>query len=422
MRTIRNWSIRARLSLLVGVCVVGLISVACFAYRTLQFVKIHGPLYTEIAQGKDVIADVLPPPEFIIEAYLLVLQMVEATDAHELSQLVERSKVLRREYEQRHTFWESELAHGTLRDTLVVKSYAPAMIFFEKRDTEFIPAVLRGETAYAKDVVRDFLHPAFELHRQAVDEVVTTATIRNQAIEQTAVSSVATQTKIFLALALVVIAWIAALGRYIVESIVDPLQRTVETLGSLAQGDLTHKLTVISQDELGAMATAFNLAIGNIAEVVRNINQNTEALTTSADELANASQRMRVNAEETVTQARVVAVASEQVSKNGHTVTAGSEEMSTTIKEIAHNTSDSARVAAQAMQVAESTTQMIGKLRESSVEIGHVIKVITSIAEQTNLLALNATIEAARAGEAGKGFAVVANEVKELAKQTADAT
>jgi len=64
----------------------------------------------------------------------------------------------------------------------------------------------------------------------------------------------------------------------------------------------------------------------------------------------------------------------------------------------------------------------VAKLGESSVEIGQVIKVITSIAQQTNLLALNATIEAARAGEAGKGFAVVANEVKELAKETAKAT
>ena len=74
------------------------------------------------------------------------------------------------------------------------------------------------------------------------------------------------------------------------------------------------------------------------------------------------------------------------------------------------------------MRVAEVTSIAISKLGESSIEIGKVIKVITSIAEQTNLLALNATIEAARAGEAGKGFAVVANEVKELAKETARAT
>jgi methyl-accepting chemotaxis protein len=71
---------------------------------------------------------------------------------------------------------------------------------------------------------------------------------------------------------------------------------------------------------------------------------------------------------------------------------------------------------------AQSTNETVGKLGESSAEIGKVIEVITSIVQQTNLLALNATIEAARAGEAGKGFAVVANEVKELAKQTAKAT
>jgi methyl-accepting chemotaxis protein len=103
-------------------------------------------------------------------------------------------------------------------------------------------------------------------------------------------------------------------------------------------------------------------------------------------------------------------------------VATGSEEMSASIKEIAKNAHESAKVATGAVRVAEDTTQIVGKLGDSSTEIGQVIKVITSIAQQTNLLALNATIEAARAGEASKGFAVVANEVKELAKQTAKAT
>jgi methyl-accepting chemotaxis protein len=96
--------------------------------------------------------------------------------------------------------------------------------------------------------------------------------------------------------------------------------------------------------------------------------------------------------------------------------------MGASIREIAGNANEAARVAQQAVKVADVTNQTISKLGESSCEIGKVIKVITSIAEQTNLLALNATIEAARAGEAGKGFAVVANEVKELAKETAKAT
>jgi methyl-accepting chemotaxis protein len=96
--------------------------------------------------------------------------------------------------------------------------------------------------------------------------------------------------------------------------------------------------------------------------------------------------------------------------------------MGSSISEIAHNANEAAKVAAQAVTVAESTTGTVAKLGESSTEIADVVKVITGIAQQTNLLALNATIEAARAGEAGKGFAVVATEVKELAQETARAT
>jgi methyl-accepting chemotaxis protein len=118
----------------------------------------------------------------------------------------------------------------------------------------------------------------------------------------------------------------------------------------------------------------------------------------------------------------VVSTAGEAVNRNLQTVATGSEEMSVSIKEIAKNATEAARVATGAVRVAETANATVGKLGESSAEIGLVIKVITSIAQQTNLLALNATIEAARAGEAGKGFAVVANEVKELAKQTAKAT
>jgi hypothetical protein len=93
--------------------------------------------------------------------------------------------------------------------------------------------------------------------------------------------------------------------------------------------------------------------------------------------------------------------------------------MTASIKEIAKNAHEATRVTTSAVQVAQTATATIAKLGDSSMEIGKVIKVITSIAEQTNLLALNATIEAARAGEAGKGFAVVAGEVKDLAQQSA---
>ena len=145
-------------------------------------------------------------------------------------------------------------------------------------------------------------------------------------------------------------------------------------------------------------------------------------LSSASEELTAVSQQMSANAEETSAQATVVTKASEQVNKNLQTVATGTEEMGASIKEIAKNATESAKVATAAVKVAETATATVAKLGESSIEIGQVIKVITSIAQQTNLLALNATIEAARAGEAGKGFAVVANEVKELAKETAKAT
>ena len=96
--------------------------------------------------------------------------------------------------------------------------------------------------------------------------------------------------------------------------------------------------------------------------------------------------------------------------------------MSSSLNEVSKNCQKESQIAANANNQAKSTRDLMERLGVSSKEIGKVIEVINDIADQTNLLALNATIEAASAGEAGKGFAVVANEVKELAKQTAQAT
>ena len=157
-------------------------------------------------------------------------------------------------------------------------------------------------------------------------------------------------------------------------------------------------------------------------ELVANIGEASRQLAAASAELNATATQMSGNAEKSTSVANATAAASEEVSQGVRTVATNTEEMSAAIKEIARNASEASTTSAATLKQAQATNTTITKLGESSLEIGNVIKVISSIAQQTNLLALNATIEAARAGDAGRGFAVVANEVKELAKQTAKAT
>jgi methyl-accepting chemotaxis protein len=157
-------------------------------------------------------------------------------------------------------------------------------------------------------------------------------------------------------------------------------------------------------------------------ELIRDLTKSAEDLAHAATDVLSISTNLSASAEETSAQANTASVASEEVNAGVQTVASNMEEMVSAIKEITKTTNEAASMTNEAMRITKNTNIIINKLGESSMDIGNVIKVISSIAQQTNLLALNATIEAARAGEAGKGFAVVANEVKELANQTAKAT
>ena len=203
---------------------------------------------------------------------------------------------------------------------------------------------------------------------------------------------------------------------------VDQWRKIVRLVELVAAGDLQSTLEAPPGQPLGPLSRTINGMVEGLRQTVSAISRSSLALSTASQQLSAVSTQVSANSEETTAQSNVVSAAAEQVGKNLQTVATSAEEMSSTINEIAKSATEAAKVSTQAAAVAARTNGTVSKLGESSVEIGNVVKVITSIAEQTNLLALNATIEAARAGEAGKGFAVVANEVKELAKQTANAT
>ncbi len=233
------------------------------------------------------------------------------------------------------------------------------------------------------------------------------------------------------ALAIVVILFVA-------NSVAKPINMVVEGLRDAAEGegDLTKRLVVESRDEVGELATCFNTFVEKVQTIISEIKSNISTLNSSAVSLSDLSENLSASSEDSSQRSNTVAAAAEQMNANMNSVAAAceqasvnvnvvasaAEEMNTTFSEIAGNTGDAKDVTEDAVSKTNSASQRMAELGSAAQEISKVTETITEISEQTNLLALNATIEAARAGEAGKGFAVVANEIKELARQTAEAT
>jgi methyl-accepting chemotaxis protein len=169
-------------------------------------------------------------------------------------------------------------------------------------------------------------------------------------------------------------------------------------------------------------ADEMHRTINETRDSARALAQAARELTGESEQLTGLAERIGGGATTALAEVKAAAEVTNEVTASVNGVADGASLVRDSTKDIASNAADASSVAAEAVVVAKATGESLAQLTSSTARISEVLGLISSIAEQTNLLALNATIEAARAGEAGKGFAVVANEVKELAKETGDAT
>lgn len=218
----------------------------------------------------------------------------------------------------------------------------------------------------------------------------------------------------FLAMGLVSAAVCALLAMWAVRSVTQPLREGIETLGRVAQGDLTVTVDTQRGDEIGQLLQAIGYLRQSLTTIVANVRSNAQSVATASAEIAQGNQDLSRRTEQ---QASELQHTSATMVTLGETVGHNAD----SAQEANHLATGASEAATRGGNVVSQVVETMREISRSSDKISEIIGVIDSIAFQTNILALNAAVEAARAGEQGRGFAVVASEVRSLAQRSAGA-
>jgi signal transduction histidine kinase len=308
---LRRLKIRTKLMLLMVVPLVALAITALVVAPTFQRVKVGGPEYDKIVESKDLVADVLPPPEFIVESYLTVLQINaelaeltgntsadQAAVTARISELEVQLNSLREDYLAKNQYWQAHLSFADVRRPLLQDSYQAATNFYTVVNNEFLPAVAQHNQAAAQRVTIDKLEPIYQQHRTAIEQTVKLATDQSKRTEDHVSDIVSNRVTILIgALAVLVIAWLYV-GFRVRRAISRPVRDLTAAANNVATVELPRVVDAIQTTPDGVEVDGLDPVTVETADELADLAHAFNAMQKTAVDLASEQARIRRNVSE----------------------------------------------------------------------------------------------------------------------------